>query len=119
MLQLRYNRWSEEIKKKWGTLGSSLLASPLPDHPTLKSFRLKENYLLKYRLRWGQPDRLSVLKPYKGRIDEISILSDPDSLSIPTADYFRADTPPHLISVIVNDWPYSGRSGLFRQLISY
>lgn len=74
-------------------------------HPNPPS---QENYLLKYRLRWGQPDRLSVLKPYKGSIDEIPILNDLDSLPIPTVDYFRADTPPHLISVIVNDWPYSG-----------
>jgi len=86
MLQLRYNAWSEEIKKEWGTI---------------------ENYLLKHRLRWGQPDRLSVLKPYKRSIDEIPIFHDPDSLPIPTVDYFRADTPPHLISIIVNDWPYS------------
>ena len=79
---------------------------PEPSHP-------EENYLLKYRLRWGQPDRLSVLKPYEGSIDEIAVLDDPDSLPIPTVDYFRADTPPHLISIIVNDWPYSGMSGLF------
>jgi len=79
---------------------------------TLKSFHPKENYLLKYRLRWGQPDRLSVLRPYKGSIDEIPIIDDPDSLPVPAVDYFRADTPPHLISVIVNDWPYSGTSGL-------
>lgn len=85
---------------------SSLRAS------TLKSSRPKENYLLKYRLRWGQPDRLSVLRQYKGSIDEIPIVDDLDSLPIPAVDYFRADTPPHLISVIVNDWPYSGTSGL-------
>jgi len=81
--------------------------------PTLDSFHLKENYLLKYRLRWGQPDRLSVLKPYEGSIYETSVLGDPDLLPIPTVDYFRADTPPHLISIIVNDWPYSGTSGCF------
>jgi hypothetical protein len=81
--------------------------------PTLRLLRSQENYLLKYRLRWGQPDRLSVLKPYKGNIDDISILDDPDSLPIPTVDYFRVDTPPHLISIIVNDWPYSGTGGLF------
>ena len=74
----------------------------------------EENYLLKYRLRWGQPDRLSVLKPFKGTIDEIPILNDPDSLPIPAVDYFRADTPPHLISIIVNDWPYSGTNGSYR-----
>lgn len=108
-LQLRYNSWSREIKNKWGTMGSYF---PSPTHSHAQAFPLKENYLLKYRLRWGQPDRLSVLKPYKGSIDEIPIIDDLDSLPIPTVDYFRADTPPHLISIIVNDWPYSGMSGL-------
>jgi len=32
MLQLRYNGWSEDIKKKWGTLGSYPPALPLPNH---------------------------------------------------------------------------------------
>jgi len=81
--------------------------------PTLRPFHPKENYLLKYRLRWGQPDRLSVLKPYEGSIGEIPTIDDLDSLPIPAVDYFRADTPSHLISTIVNDWPYSGTSGLF------
>ena len=110
MLQLRYSDWSKEIKKRWGTIGSYFLALALY---MLKPFDPKENYLLKYRLRWGQPDRLSVLKPYKGSIDEILIIDDSDSLPIPAVDYFGADTPPHLVSIIVNDWPYSGTSGLF------
>ena len=80
--------------------------------PTLKPSVSEENYLLKYRLQWGQPDRLSVLKPYKGSVDEIPVFDDPDSLPIPTVDYFRTDTPPHLISIIVNDWPYSGACDL-------
>jgi hypothetical protein len=113
-LQLRYNDWSKEIKKKWGTLGSSCPHLRSSAHPHAQVIRSQENYLLKYRLRWGQPDRLSVLKPYGGSIDEISILDDLDSLPIPTVDYFRVDSPPHLFSIIVNDWPYSGTSGLFR-----
>lgn len=89
-----------------------VLTSFYPLQPTsaLKPFHLKENYLLKYRLRWGQPDRLSRLKPYKGSIDEIATVDNPHLLPVPAVDYFRADTPPHLISVIVNDWPYSGMS---------
>jgi len=93
-------------------MGHFRFVSAIQPTPALRSFRSKENYLLKYRLRWGQPDRLSVLKPYKGSIDEIPIIDDPNTLPIPAVDYFRADTPPHLISIIVNDWPYSGTSGL-------
>ena len=37
MLQLRYNDWSEDIKKKWGTLGSYRPTPPLPRPSTLKS----------------------------------------------------------------------------------
>jgi hypothetical protein len=81
--------------------------------PTLKQPPPVENYLLKYRIRWGQPDRLSTLKPYKGSTDEVPIFDGSDSLLIPVVDYFRADTPPHLISITVNDWPYSGMSGSF------
>ena len=88
-----------------------VLASIYPPRPILAlKFHLKENYLLKYRLRWGQPDRLSMLKPYRGSVGEIPIIEDPHLLPIPAVDYFRADTPPHLISIIVNDWPYSGMS---------
>ena len=32
MLQLRYNDWSDDVKKKWGTLGSHPLTFPLPKH---------------------------------------------------------------------------------------
>jgi hypothetical protein len=92
----------------WFVLISSYTLQPTS---ALKPFNLKENYLLKYRLRWGQPDRLSMLKPYKGSIDDTATVDGPHSLPIPAVDYFRADTPPHLISIIVNDWPYSGMSG--------
>jgi hypothetical protein len=109
-LQLRYNAWTEEIKERWGTLGPHLHPLSLLLHIlTLKPTFSEENYLLKHRLRWGQPDRLSILKPFKG-IDEIPMLDDSDSLPIPSVDYFRADTPSLLISIITNDWPYSGTS---------
>ena len=74
-------------------------------------------------MQWGQPDRLALLK---------SALDDPNEQHIappvPNAPidpsvrvglpplpadapaYFIADTPPGLISIIMNDWPYSGET---------
>ncbi|OBZ71084.1 hypothetical protein A0H81_08947, partial [Grifola frondosa] len=85
------------------------------------------NYLLNYRLQWGKPDRLSLLRSTLdvsaessntcGRIsnasqaseDSVAEDSDADAL-LPTQEgllYFKADTPPELISIIMCDWPYS------------
>ena len=72
------------------------------------------NYLRNYRLQWGQPDRLALLPsilnipeeqsatvpvPHNGGLPPIPIDPPP---------YFKADMSPQLISVIMNDWPYSG-----------
>lgn len=85
------------------------------------------NYLLNYRLQWGKPDKLAVLHSAldeprdpladKG-INKVVIPSnEADSEIVPQelppipdniAPYFTADTPPELISIIMNDWPYSG-----------
>ncbi|KAH9936542.1 uncharacterized protein B0H18DRAFT_325908 [Fomitopsis serialis] len=93
-LQKRYDAWSAEIRKEYGSM---------------------VNYLLTYRLQWGKRDARSLLK---------STLDVPDSLvakdevaNAPTGElpplpsnappYFKADTSPELISIIMNDWPYS------------
>lgn len=83
-LQLRYNVWNKGIKQQYGTI---------------------ESYLLNYRLQWGKPDRLSVLRPYIAE-DEESATNGVNPVP-PAVEYFTADTPPHLISIILNDWPYS------------
>jgi hypothetical protein len=82
------------------------------------------NYLMKYRLQWGKPDTLSLLQSSL----DWSIISGQNSRgllpptsgeaatheqkpSVTTADdpnYFTASTPSELISIILNDWPYSG-----------
>jgi hypothetical protein len=63
-----------------------------------------ESYLLNHRLQWGKPDRLSLLRP-PSEADDEDHASGPME---PTTEYFGADTPSHLISIILNDWPYSG-----------
>ncbi|TFY54524.1 hypothetical protein EVJ58_g8810 [Rhodofomes roseus] len=93
-LQKRYEIWSAGIRKEYGSM---------------------VNYLLSYRLQWGKHDARSLLR---------STLEIPDSLvsksEVPSAargelpplpsdapPYFKADTPAELISIIMNDWPYS------------
>lgn len=67
------------------------------------------NYLRDYRLQWGKPDTLSLLH---SRLDDPTKTSTsiPNNTTIPhdTSSYFTVDTPPELISIIMNDWPYSG-----------
>ncbi|KAH7885450.1 hypothetical protein F5I97DRAFT_1810268 [Phlebopus sp. FC_14] len=85
-LQLRYNKWAVEIKKKYGSV---------------------TNYLLSYRLQWGKPDTLSLLP------SSLSVFEHADqgseSISSETPEYFEADIPYNsdLICIIQNDWPYS------------
>lgn len=87
------------------------------------------NYLLTHRLQWGKPDTLSILPSRLNDSTTAATSSDPATAgqtiassdqdtafpaaalpSIPadTPTYFTADTPPELISIIMNDWPYSG-----------
>lgn len=73
-------------------------------------------YLLKYRLQWGKRDARSLLKSTLDIPD--TLLSYKDVVVGPSGElpplpgnapsYFKADTPPELISIIMNDWPYSG-----------
>lgn len=81
------------------------------------------NYLLNYRLQWGKQDTLSILpsRLFSSQPkDALSTTTEPSNplnkdktpVLPPIPDnappYFTADTPPELISVIMNDWPYSG-----------
>lgn len=66
-------------------------------------------------MRWGQPDTLSLLKSelVQNTIAEPNgLLSSPDITSPNTSiipPYFSWETPSQLISIIQNDWPYSGK----------
>ncbi|KIP09689.1 hypothetical protein PHLGIDRAFT_502877 [Phlebiopsis gigantea 11061_1 CR5-6] len=93
-LQVRYETWAVGIREKYGSM---------------------VNYLTTYRLQWGQPDRLSLLA---SSLDGLTAPQDnsnatgtqqvPEPATPPQApQYFTADIPRELISIIMNDWPYS------------
>jgi len=87
-LQKRYDTWAVGVKGEHGSM---------------------VNYLLEYRLQWGKPDKLSLLKSAIVD-DDIETLKDTNSLPSGDSDatqYFKADSPRILISIIQNDWPYS------------
>ncbi|KAF8882026.1 hypothetical protein CPB84DRAFT_1791182 [Gymnopilus junonius] len=81
-LQRRYDDWAVGIKEQYGSV---------------------VNYLTNYRLRWGQPDTLSLLKStlIDNNYDDIN---SSDSNGVPPNQpppYFCWETPKE------NDWPYS------------
>lgn len=93
-LQRRYDEWARGIRQEYGSM---------------------VNYLFNKRLQWGQPDTLSLLR---SSVEESGAITVPRQFSrdgpgelppIPpdAPPYFKADTPPELISIIMNDWPYS------------
>jgi hypothetical protein len=79
-----------------------------------------ENYLIRYRLQWGKVDTLSKLP---SRLSPPVVIAEKDDVGtgkvallasglppIPpdTKPYFTANIPLQLVSIIMNDWPYSG-----------
>ncbi|KAF8476643.1 hypothetical protein DFH94DRAFT_634849 [Russula ochroleuca] len=96
-LQERYLRWIESIKAEYGS---------------------NANYLIRYRLRWGQADTLSKLPSRlsppvvplengdigSGKIPVLASGLPP--IPPDTKPYFTADIPLQLVSIITNDWPY-------------
>lgn len=115
-LQERYNTWSAGIRQEYGSIGEFCHQDAITSKHTSDAYAVK--YLLTYRLQWGKRDARSLLKstldiPY-------TLLSDKDVVNGPSGElpplppnappFFKADTPPDLISIIMNDWPYSGRS---------
>jgi hypothetical protein len=79
-----------------------------------------ENYLIRYRLQWGKADTLSKLP---SRLSPPVVTAEKDDVGtgkvpllasglppIPpdTKPYFTANIPLQLVSIIMNDWPYSG-----------
>ncbi|KAI0754745.1 hypothetical protein C8Q80DRAFT_1216612 [Daedaleopsis nitida] len=93
-LQARYQDWSNGIKKQYGGI---------------------VNYLMNYRLQWGQPDTIAIIK---SSLDTPATTSTQGPLAIKASKglppippdaptHFVADMPPELYYIAMNDWPYS------------
>lgn len=113
-LQQRYGLWAVGIRAKYGSLGVCLSHN---HRYCMEFYRSIVNYLKTYRLQWGQPDSRSLLLSALPGLTVPKDASDEDAESGLQAEpelppnippYFMADTPPGLISIIMNDWPYSG-----------
>jgi len=63
------------------------------------------NYLLNHRLQWGRPDTLSLLTSTV--VDSRFVSPSKFEVADPPP-YFTWETPTKYVSVIQNDWPYSG-----------
>ncbi|THH26822.1 hypothetical protein EUX98_g7362 [Antrodiella citrinella] len=99
-LQVRYDTWAKGIREEYGSI---------------------VGYLRDYRLQWGKPDTLSLLH---SRLDNennanTTTPSIPIDSQIPieAPSYFTANTPSELISIIMNDWPYSVPADIEHSLI--
>ena len=112
--QQRYDRWIEGIKAEYGSNGNRFL-SFLPHFSSSV-----ENYLIRSRLQWGKADTLS---KFPSRLSPPVVTAEKDDVGtgkvpllasglppIPpdTKPYFTANIPLQLVSIIMNDWPYSG-----------
>ena len=75
---------------------------------------------MNHRLQWGRPDRLAILPSARdecrvdGGYENGEANADTKEIEVPTPiisthSYFTANMPSELISVIRNDWPYSGK----------
>jgi hypothetical protein len=76
-----------------------------------------------HRLQWGKPDTQSVLR---SELDDVipdvaptvrtPAFTQTDEVDLKGKEYFTADSQKDLISIIQNDWPYSGMSlGIIRR----
>ncbi|KAL4246574.1 Protein of unknown function DUF3605 [Abortiporus biennis] len=97
-LQSRYLLWGDGIREQYGSM---------------------VNYLLTLRLQWGKRDRLSLLPSTLDSKEDDSTIDELERSDLPkeSPSYFRADAPPELISIIMNDWPYSVPSNVEHSLI--
>lgn len=87
-LQQRYNAWMVAIKNEHGSV---------------------VNYLLDYRLRWGEPDTLTLLPSALEEPEERHPQMDGLQNCYVVPEFFKADIPfcSDLICITQNDWPYS------------
>lgn len=80
------------------------------------------NYLLEYRLRWGEPDKLTLLPSAlsseemhvsNGVLSAATTSAEAQTLDPEEVQCFKANTPRNLICIIQNDWPYSGERVIY------
>ncbi|KAH8826541.1 hypothetical protein DL96DRAFT_1285631 [Flagelloscypha sp. PMI_526] len=79
-LHKRYQVWTVGIKQEYGSL---------------------ENYMKDYRLQWGKPDNLSTLSSQL--VDDPKVFESTENAT--PREYFTADIPRSMVSIIMNDWP--------------
>lgn len=110
-LQKRYEAWSESLKQKFTSNGAHSAMRRLPELNLYLNIPIVD-YLINHRLQWGKPDRLSLLQ---SQIQE-DIVEDAEAgqAESPPA-YFTANMPRKFISIILNDWPYSGAGSYQRR----
>ncbi|CAA7262916.1 unnamed protein product [Cyclocybe aegerita] len=98
-LQKRYDEWVIGIVAEYGSV---------------------VKYLMNHRLRWGQPDTLSLLTS-ELQDDRFVEAPNSDGTNRPTDGeppaYFSWETPSKYLSIIQNDWPYSVPSNIEHTLI--
>ena len=121
-LQQRYNEWAVSIVQRYGSVGE-YAQGRCNRYGRLKCIG-PVDYLMNHRLRWGQPDTLSLLK---SRLVHDSTTETHESFSHPDTPspivsvnppYFSWETPSQFISIIENDWPYSGIYNSLKAVIS-
>ena len=102
-LQRRYEAWSMNLKQKYTS--NSACVTVQTSHRAEIIFPV--DYLVNHRLQWGKPDRLSLLQ---SQIQDDPVDDEELSKDEKPPAYFTADMPRKFISIILNDWPYSGAS---------
>ncbi|KAM5539443.1 hypothetical protein V8D89_006895 [Ganoderma adspersum] len=90
-LQRRYDEWAVGIKQEYGSI---------------------VNYLLTYRLQWGKPDTISLLRssldpPLPESESKAHTAGEPPLMPFDAPPFFHADMPKELYYIAMNDWPYS------------
>jgi len=86
-MRKRYHVWAADIRNQYGSM---------------------VNYLRSYRLQWGQPDRLSLIPSLlDSQVGQSRDASANAQIIIDTPEYFLANIPAPLISIIQSDWPYA------------
>jgi hypothetical protein len=77
----------------------------------IQLIKIIANYVQSYRIQWGMPDKLSLLRsdPASPLVAKLATLAD-DNIK---RDWFTADISPKMIYIMKNDWPLPCNYDLF------